>query len=195
MVKIEKIEGLTSKGNHSKKRQIILTHTRRNIRDYIVGIKTRLNGEYTHIPHFIIDRDGKIFQLLEQNSYSEYMDVSSINKNSVIISLENLGWLRKNPLSGHYINWIGDVYKGKIFEKKWRGHFFWQPYTIKQINSLKKLTKKLCEEMGIPFHSIGHNVKVDKVENFNGIVSCSNFDAESTDVNPAFNFDIFIKKD
>lgn len=192
---IKKIEGFKIKGKNSNKKQIILTHTSRNIKDYIVGLKNRYNGKYTKIPHFIINREGEVYQLMDYNAYNEYMDNASINRNAIIISLENLGWLRKNPLSGNYINWLGETYKGDIFTKKWKGYSFWQPYTDKQKEALLGIVKYLCEETGIPNSSIGHNVKIDKIENFNGIVCSSNFDSEKTDVNPAFDFDIFINKD
>jgi N-acetyl-anhydromuramyl-L-alanine amidase AmpD len=194
MIKVNKIQGFKGKGKNSNKKQIILTHTSRNITDFITGLKNRYNGKYTKIPHYIINRDGEIFQLMEHNSYNEYMDTASVNRNGIVISLENLGWLRKNPLSGNYINWIGETYKGNIFEKRWRGYTFWQPYTDKQTKSLIKLTNYLCEKTDIPKNCIGHNVKVDKIENFNGIVSMSNFHSDKTDMNPAFNFDIFINK-
>ena len=82
----------------------------------------------------------------------------------------------------------------EIYEKKWRGYNFWQPYTETQIDKLVDLIKFLCDKFNIPKNSIGHNVKVDKVENFNGITTKSNYDSESTDLNPAFDFNIFIKK-
>jgi len=59
---------------------------------------------------------------------------------------------------------------------------------------MSMLIDELCEQFDIPKLSIGHNVKVDKIENFNGITTKSNYDIESTDLNPAFNFDIFINK-
>lgn len=188
------IDGLKPSGTHKKKRQIILTHSSRNIKDYLVSLRTRYNGEYKKLPHYVIGRDGETFQLIQPHTYSEYFPVKSYNKNAIVICLENLGWLRKHPLSGGYVNWIGDSYKGSIFEKKWRGHHFWHPYTDEQIESLVEIINYLCDEFDIPKISLGHNVKIDKAENFNGIVCNSNFDSDNTDLNPAFNFDIFIKK-
>lgn len=194
MLKINEIEGFSPVGRHKRKKQIILTHTARNFNDYIMSLKYRYNGEYKKLPHYIINRNGEVFNIIPPETYSEYMDSSSHNKQSIIICLENLGWLRKNPLSGYYVNWIGDIYKDKIYERKWRGQFFWQPYTEKQINSLSELIKETCDRFDIPKNTIGHNVKVDKIEKFNGVVTKSNYDSESTDLNPAFDFDIFIKK-
>ena len=38
------------------------------------------------------------------------------------------------------------------------------------------------------------NTKMDGVENFEGIVSRSNFNEKYTDLNPSFNFETFRKK-
>ena len=48
--------------------------------------------------------------------------------------------------------------------RKWRGHHFWQPYTDNQMESLINVVNKLCEDYDIPKMSVGHNVKVDKIE-------------------------------
>ena len=194
MLKINEIEQFKHVGRSKNKKQILLTHTSRNFKDYMYSLRYRYNGNNKKLPHYIIDREGNVFNIIPPDTYSEYMEVSSHNKKSIIITLENLGWLRKNPLKNSFINWIGDEYNENVYERKWRGHYFWQPYTKKQIDSLSSLVGELCEQFDIPKLSIGHNVKVDKIENFNGITSKSNYDVESTDLNPAFNFDIFINK-
>jgi N-acetyl-anhydromuramyl-L-alanine amidase AmpD len=194
MLKVNNIEGFKPVGRNKRKKQIVLTHTSRNIRDYISSLKYRYNGSNKKLPHYIIDRNGEVFNVIPPNTYSEFMDVSSHNKQSIIINLENLGWLRKNPLKNSYINWIGNEYSEGIYERKWRGYHFWQPYTQEQIDSLLLLIDELCLEFDIPKVSVGHNVKLEKVENFNGITSKSNYNSESTDLNPAFDFDIFINK-
>ena len=68
--------------------------------------------------------EGKVIQLLDDVSYSNYFTESNVNRNSVIVCLENLGWLEKQPLENYYINWIGDIYIGKPFERKWRDYSF-----------------------------------------------------------------------
>lgn len=193
VVEIQDLTGFKPVGNFKRKRQILLTHTARNITDYISSLKYRLNGDNKKLPHYIVSRDGVVYQILSPETYSRYMDVQTYNKQSIIISLENLGWMKKNPLDGGYINWIGNIYKDRIYEKKWRGYFFWQPYTEEQMKSLANLIKKLCEDFDIPKTSIGHNVKIDKVEKFNGITSYSNYDKERTDLSPAFDFEQLIK--
>jgi len=181
-------------GKQKKKHQIILTHTSRNIDDYLQSLKIRLNGKYKKIPNYIITREGKILQLLGKNENSEYFKNPNINRNSIIISLENLGWLQKEPLTDHYINWIGDIYKGKVFERKWREYFFWQPYTDSQLENLGKLCIDLFKTVKIKQQIIEHNTKINGIEKFAGVVSRSNFNTLFTDVSPAFSFDEFLKK-
>jgi len=192
-VEIQKQIGLKPIGNYKRKKQILLTNTGRHQKDYINGLRYRMGGKYDKLPHYVISREGVIHQIIPPETYSNYMDIKTYNKSTIVISLENLGWLRKNPLVGGYINWIGNIYKDRIYERKWRGYFFWQPYTEKQIESLSKLINKLCVDFSIPTIFIGHNVKVDKIEKFHGIASYSNYNKDRTDLNPSFNFEEFIK--
>lgn len=175
------------------KTQILLTHTSRNKLDYVQSLKYRLNGMYSKIPHFIVDRDGKIIQLLETETISNYSIENNINKNSIIISLENLGWLEKQPLKNYYINWIGNIYKEKVFEKKWRDYFYWQPYTDEQVKQSVNLIKDLTKKYDIKLKCIGHNTKLKGSEKFQGILSESNFDELSTNLSPAFDYEKFEK--
>jgi N-acetyl-anhydromuramyl-L-alanine amidase AmpD len=177
-----------------KKKQIILTHSSREIKNYLMSLKYRYNGKYDKIPNYVINREGKILKLLNDNEHSNYFSDTNINRNSIIICLENLGWMEKEPLKNSHINWIGNIYKEKIYEKKWRDYFFWQPYTEIQIENTVELCKKLTKELSINKECIGHNTKINGVERYEGIVTKSNFDIEFTDVSPAFNFEQFINK-
>jgi N-acetyl-anhydromuramyl-L-alanine amidase AmpD len=181
-------------GKQKKKNQIILVHTSRNATDYLNCLKYRYNGKYKKIPNYIITREGKIIKLLENIEHSDYFADANVNRNAIIISLENLGWLQKEQLRNYYVNWIGDIYKGNVFEKKWRDYFFWQPYTESQVNSLAELCNELSKEMKIKTNLIGHNTKLTGIEKYEGIVVRSNFDVTYTDVNPSFNFEEFLKK-
>jgi N-acetyl-anhydromuramyl-L-alanine amidase AmpD len=193
MIDIIKYGEFKPVGKQKKKHQIILTHTSRNINDYLQSLKFRLNGKYKRIPNYIVTRDGKILQLLGNNEHSEYFNETNINRNSIIISLENLGWLQKEPLTGHYINWIGDIYKGKVFERKWRDYFFWQPYTESQVENLGKLCNELFNSVKIKPQIIDHNTKINGIEKYVGVVTKSNYDSEFTDVSPAFKFNELLK--
>ena len=181
-------------GKQKKKNQIILVHTSRNATDYLNCLKYRYNGKYKKIPNYIITREGKIIKLLENIEHSDYFADANVNRNAIIISLENLGWLQKEQLRNYYVNWIGDIYKGNVFEKKWRDYFFWQPYTESQIISLVNLCNELFKETKIKPNIIGHNTKLTGIEKYEGVVVRSNFDVSYTDVNPSFNFEEFLKK-
>lgn len=183
-----------SAGVNDKKERIIICHTSREVGEYLTSLKFRFNGKSTKIPHFVITREGDVLRLLKDNEFSFFIKDDNINETSIIIVLENLGWLTKEPLNDYYINWIGNIYKGKIFEKKWRDNFFWQPYTEEQIKSCAELCKKMIEKFKINKKCIGHNTKVEGAEKFKGIISRSNLSLDNTDLSPAFNFEIFIKQ-
>lgn len=181
-------------GKQKKKKQIILTHTSRDVEEYLSMIKNRMNGGFNRIPHFIITKDGSVIQKMGTQSFSYYFDEININRNSVIISLENLGWLEKVPVKNYYTNWIGNIYNGKPYEKKWRDYFFWEPYTDQQVKSLASLCKNIVDEHKIEKKCVGHNTTIKDIERMGGIVSKSNFDKRYTDLSPAFDFEKFTKQ-
>jgi N-acetyl-anhydromuramyl-L-alanine amidase AmpD len=170
------------------KKQIILTDSKRGYKNYINSLIYRYNKKNLYLPHYLITKDGEVFQFIEPESYTNYMDNEDVNRFGIIISLENYNWLKKNPLEDTYVNWIGDIYKQKAYEKKWRDHFFWDPYTDVQLEKLSLLIAELCEKFNIPKKCLGNNVKHDDVEYFKGVVTRSNYDFIYKDVNPSFNF-------
>jgi N-acetyl-anhydromuramyl-L-alanine amidase AmpD len=133
-------------------------------------------------------------QLLGDSHYSNMFEDENINRNSIIISLENLGWLEKKPLTEHYVNWIGNIYKHNVFEKKWRDYFFWQPYTTSQVEKTAELCRYVLEENSIENNFIGHNTKINGAERYEGVICRSNFDSSYTDLSPSFNFEYFSKQ-
>jgi len=181
-------------GKQKKKNQIILSHSSRNLKDYLSSLKYRCNGKYKKIPNYVISKKGEVFKLLNNIEHTYFFSEPNINRNSIIIVLENLGWLTKEPLKDYYVNWIGDIYKGKVFERKWRDNFFWDPYTSEQIISTAELCKTLFKEMGIKNNIVGHNTKINGVEKLEGVITRSNLSSDYTDLSPAFNFETFIKK-
>jgi N-acetyl-anhydromuramyl-L-alanine amidase AmpD len=181
-------------GKQKKKNQIILTHTGRNVENYLASLRYRYNGKFDRIPNYVINKNGKILQLLNDIEHTNYFKEPNINRNGIIICLENLGWLEKQPLENQYVNWIGDIYNGKPFERKWRDYFFWDKYSEEQINSLVLLCNRITKEKRMNKDIIGHNTKVRSVEKFEGIVTRSNFDSNITDLSPAFDFEKFRKK-
>jgi N-acetyl-anhydromuramyl-L-alanine amidase AmpD len=193
MLRIESYGKFKPLGKQKKKKQIILCHTSREVDEYLTSLAVRYNGKYNRIPNYLIKKDGTIIQLLPEYGHTQYFTEESLNRNSVVISFENLGWLEKKPLTNEYINWKGSIYKGEVFEKKWRDFFFWDPYTKKQYQSAADLCKELAETLQIEKRCIGHNTKVEGIENYGGIITRSNLNQTFTDLNPSFKFENFIK--
>ena len=181
-------------GKSEKKHQIILVNTSRGIYEYLQTLKYRYNGKFKRIPNYIITRSGDVLQLMDSLEYSEYCGNTSMDQNSIIISFENLGWIQREPLTDYYVNWIGDIYKGEVYEKKWRDYYFWQPYTSKQVDSCAELCNILFKELSIKNNIIGHNTKINYNPKYEGVLTFSNIEKERTDVSPAFNFEELIKK-
>ena len=193
MLEIEKYGNFKLFHKNKKKNQIILCHSSREAQEFLASLEFRYYGKFDRIPNYLVKRDGKVLELLSPSYYSNYISEEEINKNSVTIVLENLGWLEKKPLTDYYINWKGSIYKGEVFEKKWRDFFFWQSYTNEQLKNTARLCLKLTEELSIEKRLLGHNTKVDGVENYGGIISKSNINTRYTDLNPSFNFENFTK--
>jgi N-acetyl-anhydromuramyl-L-alanine amidase AmpD len=193
MINIEKYGNFKPIGKHKNKKQIILCHTSRDIEEYLVSLKFRYNSNYDKIPNYVITKNGKVLQLIPNEGYTNFFNDDTINKNGVIVCLENLGWVEKKPLTNHHINWKGSIYNQEVYEKKWRDYFFWEPYTDSQIKSTAELCNNLIDTLKINRSCVGHNTKIEGIKNFEGIVSRSNFNGRYTDLNPSFNFETFTK--
>jgi N-acetyl-anhydromuramyl-L-alanine amidase AmpD len=191
MLNIKKYGKFKKFDKNKKKKQIILCNSFRPYEEYLASLKYRNNGKYDKVPNYFITRDGDILSLIPDDSYSNFFYDNDINKNSIIICLENLGWLNKKPLDIHHTNWIGDIYNTEVYTKKWREKVYWAKYTEKQIESLVEISKKLLVKFSIDNKFIGHNTKVEGIKLYNGIVCRSNFNERYTDLNPSFEFEKF----
>lgn len=181
-------------GSNQNKKQIIITETKRDYKKYINSLKYRYNKKNPYLPNYVVSKSGKVFQIMKPENFSGYMGNLEIDKNSIVVALENNGWLKKNALNNTYTNWIGDIYKKEVFEKKWRDEIFWDKYEKKQVDKLSKLLIELCDKFEIPKSCVDTNVKQDGVEKYMGIVTKSNFDFIHKDVNPSFDFKHLKKK-
>lgn len=176
-----------------KKTQIILSETKRSAKDYINSLRYRYNGKNPYIPNYVIDKEGKVYKIIKDNEYSNYMNNHKIDKQAINVVLENYGWLIKNPVENTYVNYIGDIYKKGIFEKKWRDYSYWDKYEEIQIKSLANLLNILCDKMKIKRECIGTNVRYTEILNYQGITTKSNYDFVYKDVNPSFDFELLTK--
>lgn len=174
------------------KKQIIIGNTFNHDMRHFIGWLNRFNGKYKKTAAFTIDAAGIVYKHFEPSYQSEYFKELELNNKSIVILLENEGWLTKNPENNQFISWLGHIYNGdEVFQKKWRDHSYWSPYSEEQINSTLILAKELCEEFYIPLTAMTHNTKVEDLEDYKGILYKSNISKNYTDVSPAFDFDYF----
>lgn len=179
------------KRSKTKKRQILLQDTHRRIDDYFMMLKHRKNGKYVDVPHFCIDKLGNVYQILDTEYTTTTFGKNRLDSKQIKISLENLGWLNKNTITGIYINWINDPFRGQPFLKSWRNYYYWDAYTDEQMNALAKLVFELCTQHDITYKAVPSSGLLKNPENLSGILSKSNFSDIYTDINPSFNFNIF----
>lgn len=197
MLIIEDVEYLDKKKlkiqkRKTKKSQILLFDTQRRYDEYIGKLKYRYNGNYKDIPHYVITKLGRIYNVFD-TEYSSITFNNEFDKKFIKIALENLGWLNKNTITGVLNNWIGDIYRGEPYVKNWRNKFYWDTYTSLQVESLKELCNQLCDKHDIPKITVPSNGFIENINTFRGISCKSNFSNIYTDINPSFKFDGFFK--
>lgn len=194
MLEIIKYGDFKPTGKQKIKNKIVLINTFRDIKNYLISLKYRHNGNYDKIPNYVITKKGEVLNLLNDDEYSNFFNKDILNYNSIVVAIENLGWIEKNKNTGLNNNWIGDIYNGEPYYKKWRDYDFWDTYTDEQINKLSLLCLYICKNMKIEKKFIGHNTKTDIDKKFNGIISRSNIYKTYTDISPSFDIKLFEKK-
>lgn len=175
----------------TKKTQILLYDTQRRFDDFINKIRYRKNGKYDDIPHFVVTKTGKIYQIFDTNYSSNTFGEQEKDKKIIKIAIENLGWLNKNTITGFLYNWIGDPYRTEPHIRNWRNRHFWDKYNEEQLSAVSLLCNELCDKHNIPKQTVPSQGYLENVTNFKGIVCKSNFSNIYTDINPSFNFRIF----
>ena len=179
----------------TKKTKIILGHTFNHDMRHFIGWQHRYNGHYKKTAAFTISAAGLVYKHFDPKYCSKYFKNRDLNAKSIVILLENDGYLLNDSENNQFITWIGDIYKQptEVVEKKWRGLNFWAPYSEEQIKSATELVKLLCSEFNIPLVSISHNTKVEYLGDFNGILYKSNLEKHHTDLNPCWDCELFKK--
>jgi hypothetical protein len=175
------------------KKQIVIGHTGTNKMRHIEKWKNRLNGKYKKTAAFTIDTNGKVYRHFDPIYFSEILGDIELDKKSIVILLENDGWLTKNVEKNEFINWVGHIYNKPedIVERRWRNYSYWAPYSDEQFTSAVKLVSNICEEFFIPKFAVPHNTKIEDLEKFNGVLYKSNLEKYYTDLSPAWDFEKF----
>lgn len=180
----------------SNKKLIVLGHTNYSKMKHFIGWQKRMGGAYKKTTHFTILTDGTIYQHFDSKYSSRYFNNHSLNKKSVIILLENEGYLIKDSESNEFITWLGDIYKEKnnVIDKKWRNLNFWVGYSQEQFESAINLVNYLCIKHEIPKKTMNHNTKVNDLGDFSGVIYKANLEKYYTDLNPSWDFQLFKTK-
>jgi hypothetical protein len=178
-----------------EKHKIVLRNSSTQDMKFFNGWLLRRNGRYKKVTPYTVDRDGKVYEHYDPSYYSKFMGEDTLDKETIGVTLVNQGWLKKDSLTNKYKDWVGNIYKGSdVFKKQWRGHFFWAPYTEKQMKSVGRLIETLCDIYNIERNSLSHNVMFSEAPSFNGVLSKSNFSRDFTDISPSFEFDYIDNK-
>lgn len=191
---VDILDNLIIKKRKTKKTQILLYDTKRRSDDFINMLKYRRNGKYEGAPHFVISKNGQVYQIFNTDYSSTTFDTPK-DKGIIKIAIENLGWLNKNTITGIHYNWIGDPYRLTPLLKNWRNYFWWDKYTEEQFKSISLLTNDLCEKHNIFKQVVPSQGYFKNASNFKGIVCKSNFSDIYKDINPSFNFRIFFNNE
>lgn len=175
-----------------EKNQIVVGHTFNHDMNHFTGWLHRYHGQYTKTAPYTITRNGTIYEHFEPKYSSNFFNNDYLDNRSIVILLENNGWLVKNS-DNKFIDWSGDIYKqeDKITKKKWRNHEYWESYTTEQINSTILLVNKLCGDFSIERHLVSHNTYINDLIDYNGILYKSNLEKYYTDLNPSWCFSEF----
>ena len=178
------------------KKQIVIGNTFNRDMRHVIGWEKRNNGSYQKTAAFTINAAGVVYKHFEPTFQSKYFSTLEQNTKSIVILLENNGYLEHDEEKNKYITFFGDIYNKpeQIVDKKWRGYQYWEPYTKEQFEACVELVDKLCDEFFIPKVAISHNTKIDTISDFNGVVYKSNLDKHYTDITPAWDFEGFKNK-
>lgn len=170
------------------KTQIVIANSFNHDMRHVIGWKNRNNGKYKKTAAFTIDAAGLVYRHFDPKYMSKFFGALELDTKTIVIVLENDGWLLKDKEKNRFITWIGDIYNksDEVVEKRWRGYNYWAPYTTEQFDSTIELVKELCDEFYIPITAIGHNTKIESLFGYQGVIYKSNIEKHYTDLTPAW---------
>jgi N-acetyl-anhydromuramyl-L-alanine amidase AmpD len=137
------------------KRQIVIHHTASNGNAKNVITGWQKNTERIGVA-FVIDHDGIIHQTFSSAHWAHHLGTHELNNtllNKQSIGIELCNWGALKLQKSKYINYLNqenpldEVY---VYDSPFRGSFYYQKYTDKQIESLAKLINYLTETYNIP---------------------------------------------
>lgn len=137
---------------------------------------------------YTITREGIVYEHFDPKYFSEFSGDENINKRSISILFENMGFLYKE--NNRFYNWIHEECENLdlIFRKHWKIGYYWEKYTEKQYVSFVELLIRLFKNFKIPQRMIDNNLYYEDSYDYKGVLSCSNLSKEEVDVNPSFDY-------
>jgi len=150
------------------------------------------NGKYKRTAHFTIDLNGDIYQHIDLDYWSNFVNCK-YDKNIISIVLVNEGWLAFDSVNNQYYDFLNNKYNRKLkpIIIPWRNFKYWSPYENKQNLSLINLCLYLFNEYNINLNVVEDNLIIKNIGDYKGILTRANINKGYTDLTPAFNFTKF----
>ena len=131
---------------------------------------------------------GQIYQHIDPSNHTQIIDIQDLNKQSIVIAVENIGWLTHNEETNQYFDWRGASYSDTVIEKQWRLKKYWADYTNEQYLGLIELIDYLCIHYDVVKDFIGNNIVINKPNAERGILNRGNYTKNTYDLSPAADF-------
>ena len=148
--------------------------------------------------HYIIDRDGRILQLVKDGDTAWHAGLpGDLARNDIIrpnpraIGIETVNWGPLEKRDNKYYNWTGNEHQGQVVEA---GGRYWEPYTEAQYESLIKLVSYLCKRYNVPirYPPLGPGTYYERAQDladFHGILGHNAINRYKSDPGPHFDWD------
>jgi hypothetical protein len=111
----------------SVKTKIVIINTKYSLNDYINKISKLYLGKYNKIPSYLISKSGLTYQFYPDNVVHEYYQDKKINNQTIVVALENVGWLTYIVGQNKCIDWKGLTITDFI-TKEYLNKSFWDMY-------------------------------------------------------------------
>ena len=133
-----------------KPRMVVLHYTA----DGGAAVEWFRNPDSSASAPFVVGRDGSVAHLVDLAFSAWHAGQRGVrgllikpNRSSAGIEIVNWGELRRT--SSGFTTWTGEIVPPEDVVKV--GGRYWQEYTGGQIDTVRMLTVKLCEDLGIPY--------------------------------------------
>ena len=183
------------------KRQIVIHHTASsgNAKNVITGWQK--NQERIGVA-FVIDREGVIHQTFSSAHWAHHLGTQELNNtllNKQSIGIEMCNWGALKLQKSKYVNYLNqeipleEVY---VYDSPFRGSFYYQKYTDKQLESLINLINYLTDTYNIPKDNKKDmwDISRSALSGSPGIYTHVSFRKDKSDCHPQKKLIEFIKK-